>query len=114
VKTTIAMGHWLDRHWWWMLLVAVGLVILQSVVVDALRYSVWGGVAGIMAALLMGSVVGVRARRRSRGYLGLLTATLLLAAAVYFELDQRRYQFGQGLLDLVTLIVLIIALWRIL
>jgi peptidoglycan/LPS O-acetylase OafA/YrhL len=114
MKTTVALVHWLDRHWGWMLLVAVGLAILQGVVVDALRYTVWGGVPGIMAALLIGSVISVRAHRRSRGYLGLLAAALLLAAAVYYEVDQRPYQFSQGLLYLVTLMVLIIVLWRIL
>src|SRR5262245_26229925 len=97
-----------------MLLIAVGLAILQGVVVDALRYSIWDGMPGILAALLMGSIISVRAHRRSRGYLGLLAAALLLAAAVYFELDQRPYQFSHGLLDLIALIALIIVLWRIL
>jgi hypothetical protein len=107
-----AIESWIDRfRFQWLLLVTL-LVVFQAIVADSMRYTLLGGVPGLVGALVGGLVVVVRARRRAVPYIGWLSASLLVGSALYYEISQQPYQRGQVVVGVLAIVMLIVAMWR--
>jgi hypothetical protein len=85
VGTLESIEERIDRLRYWGLLIGAVLMAVEVAVVDPLLHSFWGGLPGLLASLVLGLVIVVRARRESKQYWGWLAATLLVGAALYFE-----------------------------
>lgn len=89
VSRTQSWQSWVDDHRRWLLVLGVAFALLNFVMIDRFRYSVWLVLLTIAAAVTLSTVLVVRSHRLGRLWFGLLGATLLIAQAIAFSVNQR-------------------------